>query len=447
MQRFAPWIAAFLGLLFTILCYFPGYLSNDPLAQLAEARRGVFSEWHPPVMALVWRPLDMVWPGPAPMLLFHNLIFWTALALLVTHSPIPKPKQPWWVLGFGLWPGVFALIGTVWKDVGMTSSFLLAVALILILPERRSALGKAITVAGILISLFYGVSCRHNAVTALPPILFLLAFTLTRHFGKAVVGTLGLFLVVLALSKGASKILVKEAGSYPININLQAVLIHDLAAISLRNNEMLIPEYLFSGPKKELTLDTLRGRYSPDNVNPLLSLQFDPQSDRFQFTRNEDEARALKTQWTRAVLSHPFSYLRHRYDVYRKLTSFFTRGVCYPFHTGIDEPNPFGFHFERNLLNRAMLGILLFLQNSFFFRTSLYLAILLGLMALSVKRNWNVKPFVLCIGASGLFYAAPYFAIAGSCDYRYCWWAVICTMMIFLFSFPELRVKSGRKDA
>ena len=46
---------------------YPGYLSFDSGWQLREARTGVFSDWHPPVMAAIWSLVDRVVAGPIGM--------------------------------------------------------------------------------------------------------------------------------------------------------------------------------------------------------------------------------------------------------------------------------------------------------------------------------------------------------------------------------------------
>ena len=46
--------AAWLVALLLVAAGWPGILSNDSLATLEQARTLAFTDWHPPIMALVW---------------------------------------------------------------------------------------------------------------------------------------------------------------------------------------------------------------------------------------------------------------------------------------------------------------------------------------------------------------------------------------------------------
>src|SRR3977135_1262220 len=80
-SRLACSLAGVVGFLFTVACFFPGYLSPDSMSQLLQGRAMRFNSWHPPVMSLIWGLFDRVAPGPAGMLVLHNLMFWGGLSL------------------------------------------------------------------------------------------------------------------------------------------------------------------------------------------------------------------------------------------------------------------------------------------------------------------------------------------------------------------------------
>ena len=84
-NRHEIWImaASLTGASLAILSFYPGYMSYDSLAQLAQARLGIYHDWHPPLMGWIWGILDRGIPGPAGMLLLHNAIFWAGLGLTV----------------------------------------------------------------------------------------------------------------------------------------------------------------------------------------------------------------------------------------------------------------------------------------------------------------------------------------------------------------------------
>src|SRR5687767_2684643 len=79
---FSAVLAALFGLAVTVAVFYPGYMSPDSISQLMQGRRGLYSDWHPPVMAWVWGMVDRVVAGAAGMLMLHNVLFWSALAVV-----------------------------------------------------------------------------------------------------------------------------------------------------------------------------------------------------------------------------------------------------------------------------------------------------------------------------------------------------------------------------
>src|SRR5436190_2041437 len=63
------------GWLLVLLYAFPGFMSTDSIDQLTQARTGVYTDWHPPLMALVWKLLDGIVSGPVLMLVLQTGLF------------------------------------------------------------------------------------------------------------------------------------------------------------------------------------------------------------------------------------------------------------------------------------------------------------------------------------------------------------------------------------
>ena len=141
--------AAAIGLSLTILTFFPGHMNRDALLQLSEARAMVFYDWHPPLMSWIWSGLDRVMPGPLGMFVFHNTLFWAGLGLVIYLLRLAPAPSAILILAIGLFPPIFSALGTVWKDVGMASSFL-----------TRLRLGAKITDAKTVLKLY------HNRISA-----------------------------------------------------------------------------------------------------------------------------------------------------------------------------------------------------------------------------------------------------------------------------------------
>ena len=75
LDRIPARVVLLIGWLGFLVCAFPGVMTWDSFGQLGEARSGVYSDGHPPVMALVWSVLDRIVPGPFGMLVLQSWSF------------------------------------------------------------------------------------------------------------------------------------------------------------------------------------------------------------------------------------------------------------------------------------------------------------------------------------------------------------------------------------
>ena len=86
-----PGVILAIGFAVFLAYAFPGYMSSDPVAQLYEARTGVFSNAHPPAMAAEWQLLEVFVTGPILMLLLQGCLFLGGLYRLLCHRLAPRP--------------------------------------------------------------------------------------------------------------------------------------------------------------------------------------------------------------------------------------------------------------------------------------------------------------------------------------------------------------------
>src|SRR5580704_7913213 len=100
--------------IFALYAY-PGYMSWDAMTQLAQARRGIYSDDHPPAMAALWRVLELVINGPLPMLLACSVPFLIETCYLLRDKLSPRASAIVAVLL--LWfPPVGTVMAAVYKD-------------------------------------------------------------------------------------------------------------------------------------------------------------------------------------------------------------------------------------------------------------------------------------------------------------------------------------------
>src|SRR5688572_10745148 len=67
------------GWVLVLLYAWPGIMTNDCYDQLREGRAGIYTDGHPPIVAVLWRYLDKIVAGPALMYLLQTGTFFAGL--------------------------------------------------------------------------------------------------------------------------------------------------------------------------------------------------------------------------------------------------------------------------------------------------------------------------------------------------------------------------------
>jgi len=436
-------LAGAIGFVLTIACFFPGYMSPDSVEQLRQGRALSFGAWHPPVMSLLWGLLDRIVPGPAGMLVLHNIIFWIGLSLFVYHLAL----KPFWaaaaILLIGLSPPVFSLLSTIWKDVSMGSSLLLACGLLLRADRRDSKLAWAMAFP----LLWYASAVRHNAIIAVIPLVIwavLIAGKLFPSKGRRpwlsiAMRASSLVILLGATSAGANKLLSPEPSPFP----LQQILAHDLVGVSLETNTLHLPDYLTA----ELTSRDMIGLqrlYTPNEVVPLFCCDG---IGRFELTTDPDKFSHLWTEWRSTIPHHLGAYVRHRTKVFKSEFTIGRNTVCLPFWDGI-ERNSLNIVFRPTGLNRSVMSILHRVKDGPLFWGWLYLVLLAILLGAFWLGSWPDRVLALLIGLSGVLYGLAYFFVSTTCDFRMHWWTVLTVFLLALIGiaswFNATRVTAHR---
>jgi hypothetical protein len=377
------------------------------------------------------------------MLIMNTGLFWFSLAVISTVLYRHIALRVAFVIFCGFLPPIFGLIGTIWKDVGMHSFFLCALALSLRAQHRRQ---WQLLLASTLF-LWMAGSYRHNAFVASVPLIILntwIAIPLLaeryprlaakirrRQLGRAcaVGGTLA---VCGVLSSGIS--FVNNYGVEDVAL-WRSTLIHDLVGISVCRGSNVLPEGITR--QSQVSIEDLRKIY----VGHHLSSIFDPDSRKFLGAPDPTstavvkigDAREVLKAWLIAASNDPGCYLYHRIQVAQKLLVVEAGNPWYPFHQGI-APNKYGITFTPSALTRWVTSWLQFTATA----TYLYSAwIYVMLLVIALFVAWLV-PFryslpLQLVAASGLIYALTNVAMAASADFRYNNWCIgACCLCIGL---------------
>ncbi len=414
-------VLAIFGFVLVLAIYYPGVMSHDPLDQLAQSR-GLLASTHPPIMSILWRFFDAIVPGPIGMLVFHNTLFWVSLYLL--SLTMRSKSSAWASLLIGFIPPVFALLGMIWKDVGMGAALALFVALVARAQQKK----QLSYLCWSLLPLFYGIAVRPNAIPAVLPLAlaWVLIFDKIRQSGKArnrwrsCAKAIGLTLAIICANGTLNSLSVQTVVIVPGRGALQASMLHDLAALSLYKKKLLFPQYILES-RPNYTLQTLKNHFSVVNVNELL---FGSNKQIYLgYTSSFNEYDDLKSAWLSAVSENFWPYIQHRFRIIKSLLQI--KGIYYPYHFGIDE-NSLGLEFPNTKLYQFAMATLE-KTHYIFFRGWGYALLAFVVCGYSIRKR-QVELGGL-VALSGILYFAPYFVITSGSDFRYIWWMILSSLL------------------
>jgi hypothetical protein len=428
---------ALIGVTLNVTSFYPGYMSSDSVTQLAAARSGDLDDWNPPIMSLLWKVVDGISPGPQGMLLLHNLWFWLGLALLCHLAFRRTAIAALMVLLIGLFPPIFGLLGTVWKDVGLACSLLMGMSLLAF--AQVNASWRALI--GAIPFLFYALSVRHEGLLAVLPAC-VWAGLIGGHLPGAPVFIrrrlmgigMGLILcvVLVGVNFAVVRLTTKGRPSHPE----QVLLIYDLVYLSRLSHHWLLPPYLTQAGDPQAQLSDLERFFNEKDcaTHYCMDLYY-----KYRFTTDKQEIRQLRSAWLAALLAHPREYVHMMRTLFEFNYAVGTRWTPYSFHFGIDANN-LGVHLRESWLNNAVMKALRGLQHTAFFRAWYYLAALLALLAALIALGAHPLHPAVLVAASALLKELLYLTWWSTYDFRYHWWTVFAIFLVPLVWLASRRV-------
>ena len=293
------------------LGYLPGLMSSDTLDMCDQAVTGHYHTWHSPIAAWVWGALNL----PLEVMIVSQI----AGFALAVHLMLARWLRPVVALvGTGLVaavPTTLGWLGHIGKDQWSAVALLLAIAVLARIPDT-AARHRGRVLAAAFGLLWIAVATRPSTILAAAAALALSGrlrspgpahrrpVPLRRELvqrAAVVVGFVGVTLISQALF---TRVVVQPSVRFPEQPTYQ----YDLAALSVRTGELLIPS---SSLEPGATLEDIRQHFTlhGEAVNRLL---FTPDAPvRFMITDPEIH-REIRNAWLEAIRDHPLEYLRHR---------------------------------------------------------------------------------------------------------------------------------------
>lgn len=452
-------LICFGGFCISILINYPGFMSPDSADQILEARNGVYADWHPPIMALLWHFVDQVISGPLGMLFVETALIWlgtfiVTLYWFLTDRPTLLSLLPAFII---FYPPVFGISGAIWKDIFMWAFLMLALGMAGTIdteppPPRYRNYAKCILAAGFL---FIAILFRGNALFATVPIM---ALCIGRCFGPC----LYFHRFIISIVFGALVCLALVFLSGPVNRSIAECRTNSWASLAIFDiagtiyntpqpeSRQTLYEHIPTRIRGNGSLERLLELYNSKHWLPLFMSQrpalFLPTTsqplcvnviDASGFYLTEPEKASLIQLWKISITGHSLAWLSHRLSVFRHVIGF---NHDYLWSPVFMEPNGFsGWHEaeigrnpELNKFQTSVKWVLVYMSNTWFFRPWIYLLLDAAIIVLCLVRYNAQRAQIGLIAASGLTHETGLFLLAPSPDSRYSHYMIYASLVALL---------------
>jgi hypothetical protein len=421
------------------LVYWPGLLTYDSVRQFDQALSGDIDDWHPPILAWIWRQFMPYWPTPAPMLLLQlGLLMVGMVALVLWARREGRPGLALALAASGFLPMSLALMGEILKDCLMSGALVAATGLLALgngVEDARSGRARRLIAISLIV---FAATLRFNGFPATIPLLYAL---LPADWKRTKLRMGAVLCACLALSVAAMPVANRLIGTKRSNVEL-SLIIFDLGGITEHSRQDMFPPL---GLKNVVAIN--HGCYSPVKWDFYAWWAPRPCPITFENIRElfaREHINPYKV-WISAILEHPFLYLEHRALHWNIETRFL---VNFPINRPmqrVSAPNQWGFNVRQgkgvDIVDDAAMASAL---------TPLgwpcaWIALAAGILLASpgLRTRWLIQPLAL----SALAYGASYSAFGVAAELRYYLWTWVAAALAAVIAIADLRATSaGRRS-
>ena len=307
-----PGVALFICAGMTI-AFWPGVGTWEVLQFALQRKLPVMNDWKSPFVAGIYWLSDDLFSSTGPILLAQQALFWSGLALLARSTFKSPTGRIFFFIVVGILPPIWITGILLWKEAWTLSFLTLSTgAMFAYLQNRRTLYGGIALIGAILLT-----ATRHNAIFLALPVFYVAARIAATKASKATkkqrcMILTAVFAILLIASLSVSWT-INTRGKQRCHIWHHSLL-WDLAALSLAEEKMLIPD-AFRKSGEAGSLDRIGLYFTYYNSDPLF---FGPGAPlRLYGTAwsgcpERPPLDILLTNWFDSVLNYPGAYLRHR---------------------------------------------------------------------------------------------------------------------------------------
>lgn len=425
LSCYLPFISLMVLFILNILIFFPGQMTPDSTSQYKEAFSNVYNDVHPPMMSWMWRLLLHIFPGTSGIFVLHLILLYSACLLFILA--FKKSSITWYYVFLPFFPPIVLYSSMIWKDVGFACSYLVVAAAITYCVQRNKQL-HLLQLCSVLIILFYGTAVKYQAIFIAPLMLLALAYIMNNF--KMSIKKACLYLPLFYM---LSIISVQQFNALFISPDKKSnwwrfVKIYDLAGISLDQNKPIFPDYIKR--YKNFSMEHLKEKFNYERVDDIAFFADSP----IPGAASADELNDLLNTWYAAVMQHPLSYLKHRFNNWKTIlwakplqkinTLNFSEYKGLRWFAALQKAKDSNDTSITSIIGEAVFGVLTITRHLFSFIV-IFIIMLLQLMigCLTMKNNKFAALLVMMNGAA-LLLVALLFALSMASSLRYVYMSV-----------------------
>ena len=410
LHRFGPAALALTGFAATLALFWPGLMTHDAAWVHAAAMGAPLGDWQSPVMAVLWRLIDPISPGPGSMLLLTAALYWLGVGLIATAAARRSPLIAALLIGAALTPPALFMLGIIWRDMLLAALWIAAAGFTLTAADRADRLGVALRLLALGL-IVLGVLLRPNAIPA--GVLLALYAVMPARFiwRRAALLFIPVAAVLFALSQITYYPVLGAVRQHP----LHSLFVFDLGGITHYSGENVFPVTWTDQQQLMLTTDCHRGDmwdwywYLPPCDFVMARLE----------AENLFHSPAIGEAWRAAILKHPLAYLTHR--------AAFTGNFLVAQNRTLPATRPAAANanFAPSAAYEVYAALHEALKITPLFRTGFWLACCALICAFAWPRRVSVAgAFALATAGSAMLYVTSFAVLGVAADFRYGYWAV-----------------------
>lgn len=435
------------GLVAALAINLPGHLEYDSFQQLIEGRRGIYDNWHPPIMSWILGVGDAIVPGASLFVIFDTLLAFASLASMLWLPPRVSWAAVVCAAILVALPQIILYQAIVWKDILFADTCLAGFACLAYAAVRwRQPRQRFALIAASAFLSMIAVLTRQNGAIILPCAAITLGMIAARQSPanrrrEGCVYASAFLIFVGAFSVGVSALLnLRSDGRPSAQQQIKLLEEYDLIGALKRQPDLRLSELTKSSPRLAGLMRSHGVRlYSPIAVDPL------DDDDDLHDALDGTSSGTMARQWRGLIVDHPGTYLAVRAKVFGWLFLGLHTAQCVPYVVGVEDDEPemrkeLGIKPRYDRRDQALeMYAARFVGTPLLAHITFGAIALLGIVLLIIRRRPEDIAMAGLLAAAMLF-TASFFVVSIACCYRYLYLLDLSAITAMLYLSCDFRL-------